>query len=186
MGDMKNKITPQDICLIGIFAAIIAAMAQIRVPIIPPVPFTMQTFAVPLAGAVLGAKRGAASVGVYLLIGAIGVPVFNGFVGGPNHFVGPTGGFLLSFPLMALTAAIGASFKKHYYLWLTCGLAVGAVINYICGMLMFSYVTGVSVPVAFARVVVPFIPGGVVKMFMVILMGKPIKKAISHHVSDTR
>jgi len=141
------------------------------------VPFTLQTFAVPLAGVVLGMRRGVASVVVYILLGSVGVPVFNGFTGGAAMIVGPTGGFILSFPIMAALAAIES--KRYNYPFLTLWLIIGAVINYACGLFMFAHVTNVSPAVAFTRVVLPFIGGGVVKIVMVIVVGKRLRHAIS-------
>jgi biotin transport system substrate-specific component len=174
---MKNKAKLQNLIHIAIFTAIIAVCAQIRVPMPFGVPFTMQTFAVPLAGVVLGMKNGTIAVIVYILLGAIGVPVFNGFQGSPAMIVGPTGGFILSFPIMAILAGIES--KRYNYVFLTLWLILGAVINYACGMLMFAYVTNVSLETAFVRVVVPFIGGGIVKIIMVVLVGKRIRQIMS-------
>jgi len=83
----------------GLFTAI---LAQLRVPLpYSPIPLTGQTFAVLLAGAVLGARRGFASQATYLALGAMGVPVFAGSVGGFPHLLGPSGGYLWSFPVAA-------------------------------------------------------------------------------------
>ena len=81
----KSKISIQDICSIAIMTALIAVMAQISIPMPLGVPMTMQTFAITLAGIVLGSKRGALSAIVYLLLGAVGVPVFAGFSGGAQN-----------------------------------------------------------------------------------------------------
>ncbi len=93
----QSKLSIQEICLIAIMTAITAVMAQISIPLPMMVPMTMQTFAVTLAGIILGAKCGSIAMGVYLLLGAVGVPVFSGFKGGLQSLIGPTGGFLLSF-----------------------------------------------------------------------------------------
>ena len=66
----------QNICLTGLFSAIIVIMAQIAIPMPLGVPMTMQTFAVTLAGIILGSKFGALSTFIYMLLGAIGLPVF--------------------------------------------------------------------------------------------------------------
>lgn len=82
------------------FALLMAVCAQATVPM-APAPMTLQTFAVLLAGAVLGSWRGAAAALLYLAIGAVGLPVFADGAGGLAHFRGPTGGYLLAFPLAA-------------------------------------------------------------------------------------
>ena len=97
----KSKFSVRDICYAGLFAAVIAVMAQISIPMPLGVPMTMQTFAITLAAVVLGSKLSAIATLVYLALGAVGVPVLANFSGGFDKFVGPTGGFLISFPLMA-------------------------------------------------------------------------------------
>ena len=82
------------------FAALMALSAQITVPMVP-VPMTMQTFAVLLAGAVQGPRWGAVSVLIYLAAGAAGLPVFSDGAGGWQRLVGPTAGYLLAFPFAA-------------------------------------------------------------------------------------
>ena len=92
-----SKFNTRDICYIALFTAVIAVMAQISIPMPLGVPMTMQTFAITLAAVVLGAKFSTLSTFIYLLLGAVGVPVLAGFSGGLDKFVGPTGGFLFSF-----------------------------------------------------------------------------------------
>ena len=94
---MKRKTL--DIVYCGIFATITAILAQISIPLPGGVPLTLQTFAVSLAGILLGSKKGFISILVYVLMGAIGLPVFSGFSAGIGAIVGPTGGFILSFPI---------------------------------------------------------------------------------------
>ena len=99
--NQTSKFSVRDICYAGLFAAVIAVMAQISIPMPLGVPMTMQTFAITLAAVVLGSKLSAIATLVYLLLGAVGVPVLANFSGGIDKFVGPTGGFLISFPIMA-------------------------------------------------------------------------------------
>ena len=85
---MKSKA--YDLVLIALFAALMALCAWVTVPY--AVPFTMQTFGVFLALLLLGGKRGTICMAVYLLLGAVGLPVFSGFRGGVGALVGSTGG----------------------------------------------------------------------------------------------
>ncbi len=77
--DNNSSSYIRDICYIALFTALIAVLAQISIPLPGGVPLTLQTFAVPLAGLVLGSKRGTIATAVYVLLGAVGVPVFAGF-----------------------------------------------------------------------------------------------------------
>ena len=169
------KLTMRDTCYTGIFAAIIAVCAQISIPMPIGVPLTLQTFAIPLAGVVLGVKKGMIATVVYILLGAVGLPVFANFTGGIGVIFGRTGGFILSFPLMALAAGIGSLRGK---MWLTAWLVAGAAVNYFCGMLMFSYITSTPLAAAFPLVVVPFLPTDALKIVMVVVLGPVIKHAL--------
>jgi len=176
----KRRVSVFDLCLIPVFVAVIAAMAQIRVPVIPPVPFTMQTFAIPLTGAVLGAKKGAVAVAVYLLLGIIGVPVFNGFTGGPAMIVGPTGGFLLAFPLFAFIVGITAGKGKR--IWLGLGLVIGTITLFAFGGIVWPLLRGFasSLQTAFFVWVAPFLFGDLIKITMVFVIAPEIRKVLSN------
>jgi biotin transport system substrate-specific component len=90
----------RDMALIALFAALIAICAWISIP--APVPFTLQTMAVFLAVGLLGGKRGSIAVAVYIMLGAVGLPVFSGFNGGIGALLGPTGGYIIGFLACAL------------------------------------------------------------------------------------
>lgn len=95
----------REVAYAGIFIALIAVSAQISVNI-GPVPLTFQVFAVLLTGLLLGPRLGFLSVLSYDIAGAIGLPVFAGFTGGIAHLYGPTGGYLLAFPIAAFMAGL--------------------------------------------------------------------------------
>ena len=128
----STKLSTRDLCYIGFFAAIIAICAQITIPQPGGVPFTLQAWAVALSGLILGPKNGTLAVFVYILLGAAGAPVFAGFSGGLGVIMRPTGGFILSFPIMALLAGLGES--KGGTCWPLLGLAAGTIFNWACGM----------------------------------------------------
>ncbi|HWI45563.1 MAG TPA: biotin transporter BioY [Rubrobacter sp.] len=92
---------------VALMAAVTAVAAQITIPLFP-VPFTLQVLAVILSGLLLGVRHGALAQAVYVLVGAVGVPVFAGFTGGLGHIFGPTGGYLISYPIAAAVAGIAA------------------------------------------------------------------------------
>jgi len=181
----SKNFSIRELCYIAIFAAIIMVCAQITIPMPYGVPMTLQTFAIPLAGVVLGIKNGTTATLVYVLLGLMGVPVFAGFTGGIGIVFGRTGGFIMSFPLMALAAGIGANCSKKNNLknnlWLALWLIIGAVVNYICGMLMFSFIHFGSISfdnliASFSLVVVPFIPTAIIKIIMVLVLGRAIER----------
>jgi biotin transport system substrate-specific component len=169
----KKFLSTRDICFMGIFVAIIAVCAQLRVPLPGGVAFTMQTWAVMFAGVVLGVKRGVIAIIVYILLGAMGVPVFNGFTGGLGVIAGPTGGFIVTFPIMALLAGL----SKNVYL-LTVALSAAVFINLSAGMLWFAFERGIPVSAAFSAVVLPFILPEIFKIVAVIIIGKSVQRAL--------
>lgn len=85
----KNRL--HKMVMVGVFAAVMAVLSQISIPLPTGVPVTLQTFAVALCGYVLGVQMGGLALAVYLAIGAVGLPVFAGFSGGIGAFAGVTG-----------------------------------------------------------------------------------------------
>ena len=170
------KISAQTICQVAIFAAIIAICAQIRMPLIGGVPFTLQTTGVALAGAVLGAKKGVAAVFVYILLGGIGLPVFNGFLGGVGILFGPTGGFIMTFPLLAFAAAIGAkkAHAAHWAMW----ISIGVVINLSLGSLWLAFERQISLAAAFSAGMTPFWLTSLIQIALVVAVGKTLRYAL--------
>lgn len=173
----RSKSTISDFCFIGIMAAVTAVMAQISIPMPMGVPMTMQTFAVTLAGIILGSRRGALSMLVYLLIGVVGVPVFSNFTGGLPSLVGPTGGFLVSFPIMAYLIGLGIEFKNRLLFVLL--LILGTLSNYVIGVLFYTVITGSSVIAGITACVLPFIPTAVLKAILASILGIQVKQRIS-------
>ena len=174
----KSKFSVRDICYAGLFAAVIAVMAQISIPMPLGVPMTMQTFAITLAAVVLGSKLSAIATLVYLALGAVGVPVLANFSGGFDKFVGPTGGFLLSFPLMAFIIGWGAEHRKDFKGAYVIALVVGTVVNYVVGVALFCAVAKASVATGITACVLPFIPTAIIKAVLACAIGLNLRKRI--------
>ena len=122
-----------DLAYVAVFAALIAALAIVPGFTIGPVPFTLQTIGVGLAGLCLGAWRGFSAVLLYLLVGAAGLPVFARGGAGLASFAGPTGGYLLAFPLAALLAGFVATMA------LKRGLSASTPVIFFLGLLLGRY-----------------------------------------------
>ena len=175
--DKNSSLYIRDLCYISLFTALIAVLAQISIPLPGGVPMTLQTFAVPVAGLVLGPKRGTIAATVYVLLGAVGVPVFAGFSGGIGIVLGMTGGFIVSFPLMAFLSGLGAGKNiKSPLLWLW--LILGAAANYAVGTLWFMAVANSSLTAALAACVIPFIPTAILKIILSAAFGTVIRGAL--------
>ena len=179
MNSGDNKLfTVKNMCYVGLFTAVIAIMAQISIPMPLGVPMTMQTFAITLAAIILGAKLSTISSLIYILLGAIGLPVLAGFSGGISKFVGPTGGFLISFPIMAFIIGYAVDHRSAFKGAFVIGLIAGTVVNYIVGIAMFCILTQSSVAVGFTACVLPFIPTAIIKAILASLIGFPIRKRL--------
>jgi len=120
------------------FTLLVAIGAQIEIPN-QPVPFTLQTFFVLLAGALLGKRGGALSMSVYLFLGAAGLPVFSGGALGLAKLVGPTGGYLLSFPLAAAVVGYLSRLRSEYW-WMLISMFVGSLIIFTLGTIQLNTV----------------------------------------------
>ncbi len=150
--------------------AVMAVAAQIAIPLpFSPIPFTLQVLGVVLAGFLLGPRYGATAMVVYLLVGAVGVPVFANFRGGFDELVGPSGGYLLSYPFAALLAGLAAGAAANSprgralavsFGW---GCAALAVI-YALGATQLAVVTQLPASVAVAQGVLPFVVFDLVKI----------------------
>lgn len=162
----------------GLFSAVIVIMAQIAIPMPLGVPMTMQTFAVTLAGIILGPKYGALSTFIYMLLGAIGLPVFANFTGGFQSLVGPTGGFILSFPLMAYIIGLGTEYRRKWEGAFILGILLGTTLNFVCGTLMFCFLTKSSLLVGFSTCTLPFIPATILKAILASILGLNIRRRL--------
>lgn len=152
--------------LVVAFSLLMALAAQIRIQV-GPVPITGQTFVVLLTGALLGSRLGAASMIVYLVEGAIGLPFFSGGLSGLAHLLGPTGGYLVAFPAAAF---ITGSFAEHgwdrRFLSAVAAMFVGSLIILLAGWSWFGLVTNSSVTTSFEIAVKPFLIGEVIKVVL--------------------
>ena len=169
---MSQKTTHeriQDLVYIAAGAAIIAVCSWICIPL--EVPVTMQTFAIFFIITLFGGKRGTASVLVYLLLGAAGVPVFAEFSSGIGVLFGTTGGYLIGFILMGL---IAWGFEKLFgkkYIPQVIALSLGLLVCYAFGtvwfMVVFTQKTGaVSLGEALSWCVIPFVFPDIIKLIL--------------------
>ena len=147
------RLTPRDMTFTALMAALLCALSQITIPL-GPVPITLQTLAVALAGYTLGAKRGTLSVAVYIVLGACGLPVFSGFKGGLAHLIGPTGGYLVGFVFMAALCGLGK--KRVFWQGLLAGFG-GLLVVYIIGTVQLSLATGMTMKQAIMTGTAPFV-----------------------------
>lgn len=170
-----SRVSVKNLTAIAVAAAVVAVLSQVAIPTPLGVVMTLQTFVVPLVGCLLGWKRGAAALIVYLLLGAVGAPVFAEFSGGFHCFVGPTGGFLIGFPLMAMFAGFAAhqgGLKRA--MW----LLAGVVVDYTLGVVVFMLVTGSGLWAALEACVLIFLPLEAIKQACVWVLAPKLGRAL--------
>ncbi len=180
-----SKTHIYDLCMIALCTALIAVMAQISIPMPLGVPMTMQTFAITLAAVVLGSKKGAVSALIYVLLGMIGIPVFSNFTGGIQYLAGPTGGFLISFPIMAYLIGLGSDKWKNFRGGFPAALILGTTVNYIVGTVMYCILTDSTVLAGVAACVIPFLPTAVLKAVLASALGLQIRRRIGVMIPKT-
>ncbi len=174
----RSKWSTRDIVYVGVFAVLITICSWISIPTL--VPFTLQTFAVFAAVGILGGRRGTFAVLVYILMGAVGLPVFAGFSGGAGILFGTTGGYILGFVLTGLlywgiTKVLG---EKLWVMILS--MVLGLIVCYAFGtawfMLVYARQSGpVGIGTALGWCVIPFILPDLIKIALAAAMTKAVK-----------
>lgn len=134
----KNKFKTLDIVYIGLFAAVIAVCSWISIPLVVPV--TLQTMAVCLVSGLMGMKRGTIATVVYILLGAVGVPVFAGFTSGVGIILGSTGGYIIGFIFTALIIGFASDKFGGKLLPLVVSMVIGVFVCYVFGTAWFAVV----------------------------------------------
>ena len=160
----------------SLMAALIAVGAFIAVPV-GPVPIVLQNMFVMLAGLLLGMRWGLASVGIYLLAGVCGLPVFSGGGAGLGHILGPTGGYLLGYLPAVLIIGPVADKTKSTFPRLLALLAAAALV-YLFGVSWLKIVTGMSFNKAMTVGMFPFLIGDAIKIVSALLVARMLGSVI--------
>ncbi|MCR5724700.1 MAG: biotin transporter BioY [Treponema sp.] len=181
---------------VAMFAALISAGCFISVPLPGLVPISIQNMFAILSGILLGNIQGAAATGLFLTLGALGIPVFSGMTGGFAVLTGPTGGFLAGYFFGSLAAGLIAgrpvpSEKKRtvpLVVKIILATLAGYFINYALGIPWFISVMtgrGKDVDLAFAlkACLIPFIPGDSIKIVLTIILGLLLRPTVGRYLS---
>ncbi len=182
-GSPRTSRPATDLALIATFAALIAVCALLpAISVGGAVPITLQTFAVMLAGAVLGARRGFLAVLLYLAVGAIGLPVFSGGAAGLAPFAGPSVGYLVGFPLAALATGFfverlpRARLASSIPLIFLAGLGASFLFIHPLGILGMAWRADLTLGQAFIADLA-FWPGDVVKNILMGIVATAVHRA---------
>jgi len=183
----KSVIFPYILC--ALFAALTAVLSQIMVPLpFTPIPINLGLLAVWVCGGILGAKKGAIAIIVYVLLGAVGVPVFVGFNAGLGALAGPTGGYIIGYIPSVIVFALlagraineerGKKTASGFLLIIARGLPA-MVACYAPGTVWFMITTGMGLVESLILCVIPFIPGDILKVIAAVFICEALKKPLN-------
>lgn len=139
------------------------------------VPMTLQPLVVLLAGALLGARMGAVALGTYVMIGAMGAPVFSNGHGGLPWLLGPTGGYLFAYPVAAFVTGWLAGGREGGVFRLLAGLVAGLAVIYLGGISQLAILTGGELSTLLAVGVLPFLAGDAVKVLIALVLARKLR-----------
>ncbi len=174
-----KKFKTVDLVTIALVAAIVCILAPISVPLnFTQINLTLGTFAVVMAGIILGKTKGTICILVYILLGAVGLPVFSGFMGGIQKIAGPSGGYLWGY--LFLVWFTGFFMEKFAGKWYMCflGAVIGMVICYGFGTVWMGVQLHLGPMEALWAGVIPFIPFDLAKFVVAVAACCPVRRAL--------
>lgn len=184
----KGKLTVRDLCVAGIFAALTAVCAQIAIPLpFTPAPISLGIVGVYTAAILLPPRRAIVSQICYLLLGAVGLPVFGGFRGGISALFGPTGGYLLVYPIIAAIVSFalngaralqGDSTQRRIFIKGALSICAAHLVLYLGGTVWLSAITGNTFIAGLSLAVFPFIPFDIVKIVFCVAAIIPLRRRL--------
>ena len=167
----------------AMFASLLCVVAPFSIAL-GPVPVTFATLMVYLAAGTLEWKYGVLAVGLYIMLGMLGLPVFTNFEGGFHKIAGVTGGYIIGYIPCALATGITAgTFNKQQWLYIF-GMVIGTVLLYTCGTVWFIIQTGNSFAVSLALCVTPFLIGDTIKIILAYIIAPKLRKALTYQVES--
>lgn len=180
----KQENSLKDIRTITVSALFTAALSVSSLFVIPlpfsPVVLSLQTVIVNLIALTLGPLQSFYCLGVYLVMGAIGLPVFSAGASGMGKLFGPTGGFYFGFLLSAVVMSMLKGSRADLKRYLAVTLLVGLPLQHLCAVIMMCIHNGFDVAAAFTSVSLPFVLGDVIKCVVSALIGVKMNKAIDN------
>lgn len=175
---MNSSEKTRSMILTALIAAIICIMGPLSLSIpVSPVPISLVNLAIYFSCYILGMKRGAVSVLLYLLIGFVGLPVFAGFTAGAGKLLGPTGGYLVGYVFIALICGYAFDHGNSRITDLI-GMLFGTAACYLFGTAWLAYQAGLDFQAALAAGVIPFIPGDLVKIVIALIAAPMLVKRL--------
>lgn len=171
----NHSIRMQVLC--ALFAAVCAVCSQLTIPI-QPVPITLGTFGVLMAGGFLGKRHGLLALLIYLILGAAGVPVFSMMRAGISVLAGPSGGFILGFAPMAFVVGLVSEKLGHTFKSMLVATLAGTAVCYVMGIGWFMLLTGTGMWSAMVMCMFPFLPGDLAKIILASFLVAKYRKTL--------
>ena len=171
----------ESMALCALFAAMTAVCAQLIIPI-GAVPVSLSLLPVLLCGALLSPGEAVAAMGVYLLMGLTGLPVFSGFEGGPAKLLGPTGGYIIGYIPCVLAVALGVRRLGLNWWRLALFMAGSVLLCYIFGTVWFMASTGRNLGTSLGVCVLPFLPFDALKIAIAVPAALQVRRAVTRSV----
>lgn len=168
----NQKIKTKQMVLIALMTAVTCVLGPLSIPLpFSPVPISLTNFAIFLAIFVLGMKNGTISFIIYLLLGAVGVPVFSSFRGGLQVLAGPTGGYLIGFIFLALIMGFALDHFDRKLVPTIIGMIIGMAVCYAFGTVWLAKLLSLSFKEGLMMGVIPYLPGDVAKIIIAAIVG---------------
>ena len=168
----NQKIKTKQMVLIALMTAVTCVLGPLSIPLpFSPVPISLTNFAIFLAIFVLGMKNGTISFIIYLLLRAVGVPVFSSFRGGLQVLAGPTGGYLIGFIFLALIMGFALDHFDRKLLPTIIGMIIGMVVCYAFGTVWLAKLLSLSFKEGLMMGVIPYLPGDAAKIIIAAIVG---------------
>lgn len=178
----SRRVTTKELVLAGMFAAVLTVISQISIPMPTGVPITIQVFGITLVGVILGWRLGLLATVSYILLGAVGLPVFANFHGGLGSLLNFTGGYIWTWPIMVVFCGIRPKTQNKLLntgLIFVCSL-IGLAVNETIGGLQWAALSGdMSAWGVLTYSLVAFIPKDIVLTILAVAIGLPLRKLIS-------
>ena len=169
---VDQKIRTKQMVLIALMTAVTCVLGPLSIPLpFSPVPISLTNFAIFLAIFVLGMKSGTISFIIYLLLGAVGVPVFSSFRGGFQVLAGPTGGYLIGFIFLALIMGFALDHFDRKLVPTIIGMIIGMAVCYAFGTVWLAKLLSLSFKEGLMMGVIPYLPGDAAKIIIAAIVG---------------
>lgn len=168
----NQKIKTKQMVLIALMTSVTCVLGPLSIPLpFSPVPISLTNFAIFLAIFVLGMKNGTISFIIYLLLGAVGVPVFSSFRGGLQVLAGPTGGYLIGFIFLALIMGFALDHFDRKLVPTIIGMIIGMAVCYAFGTVWLAKLLSLSFKEGLMMGVIPYLPGDAAKIIIAAIVG---------------